>query len=295
MTKTTKELIAFMPAYLLRIPTTIFAMLCLCLMMACQSTSTRSKYDGLRPNVNDRQRQHPAGTYLVDDDANMSLAMQPEIDTRQASKEIDLESSGLTQSVASLKKEAKHFFMLVNAARNNPSKTLAGCDVCLEKACYSPVQQLTWDDELARVAHFHALHLVETSCFEHRSSCELKENLGFCDGHPSCACVNPKKTSCNLGTKSFERIKRVSPSTHYTTAGENLAAITGGMLSGKEMMNILYWEEAANRSCDLNKNNGNGHRANILDKDFTRMGAAIYCATSPKGRLSCVGVQVLSN
>lgn len=278
-----------------------FAFVGLCLSMACQPVYTASKAEMLNQPTK-QETQNPQFFYesvLTADESSFSSTEWLKQKTEKghsahlAYKEIEGEDPH--RDVLALADDARRFFDLVNAARTNPKKTLKDCEVCLEKACYKPVPSLKWDDALAQTAHFHALHLVESSCVEHESSCEFKKDLKGCDGHPSCACVDPQKIACASGIDSFDRLKRLQPKTSFSHVGENLVATSGGTLSGEEMMENLYWEKSSNSSCDPKKNSGNGHRINLLNPDFKRMGAAIYCTPRVNAAIRCVGVQVLSD
>jgi hypothetical protein len=95
-----------------------------------------------------------------------------------------------------------------NRARVDPGADLAACDVCPDRACYSPAPPLEWSLALNRAARFHADAMQRQDFFTHESPCRVAADIDSryphsCDGSASCACAGPGPTRFSERLKLF--------------------------------------------------------------------------------------------
>ncbi len=165
--------------------------------------------------------------------------------------------------------------VLTNRARCDPATALVDCSPCgdADLGCYDPVPPLQWDANLNRAARFHATNLTDSGCgLQHFSPCALAADIGttypdLCDGSVSCACASP--VTC-AGTSWLER--RALFGISGGVPGENIAAFTSDPFTTFDMWLL---EPMTTEICGFycaGYDDCNGHRHNILNPSFTRIG-----------------------
>lgn len=159
-----------------------------------------------------------------------------------------------------------------NRARSDPQAMLAGAPGIADAACYSPVPPVQWNESLNKAARFHAFNLTNSACgLGHDSPCVLIASIGTDypatnDGSVASACVGGVVSCGGAGNDDLSaRLGKFGVSTGTRT--ENIAS-DGNPLT---IFNLWLLEATANPACGWSIENG--HRFNILDAAFTRMGS----------------------
>ncbi len=165
--------------------------------------------------------------------------------------------------------------VLTNRARCDPAAALVDCTPCadVDMGCYTSVPPVQWDENLNRAARFHATNLSDSGCgIQHNSPCQLEPTIGstypdLCDGSVSCACASA--VSCD-GTNLWERLALFDVS--GGARGENMASLANNPFVA---LDLWLLEPLTTPTCAFHcagNNDCNGHRHNILNPGFTRMG-----------------------
>ncbi|MBN1773416.1 MAG: hypothetical protein JXB32_19295, partial [Deltaproteobacteria bacterium] len=180
----------------------------------------------------------------------------PEVDVGQARLALGEPQDGFPHW------QERVIFEWTNRARCDPAAALAGCTVCAEAACYSPVAPLVWNHNLARAARFHSANLVLNSAgLRHDSPCTLVSTIaadyvpGPCTGLASCACVGGALGCSPTCTGWSARVGMFGTPAN----GENIAY---GSTNPDSIFTGWLWEPDSNPACGWRITNG--HRANIL-------------------------------
>ncbi|CAN5815986.1 hypothetical protein BH09MYX1_BH09MYX1_42300 [soil metagenome] len=150
-----------------------------------------------------------------------------------------------------------------NRARCDPQVEMTACgNACSEKACYTPIAPVVWNEKLNHAARFHSDNQKAMNFFAHPSQCTLVSNIsaiypGTCQGAASCACVGGV-ASCNpTCTDTFARISLFGTS----GSGEIIA-------SGTDPNGAFYqwlFESYNKTTCAFDFGPPtNGHRWNLL-------------------------------
>jgi len=173
--------------------------------------------------------------------------------------------------------------VLTNRARCDPDAALVGCSPCgdVDSGCYSAVLPLQWHEGLNHAARFHATNLTDSICgMQHNSPCNLDPNIGTdypssCDGSVSCACVSAQvcDPTCysdpSLCSDPWERLALFGVSGGWRA--ENIAWLGDPF----DIMDAWLLEAMTTATCGYHcegPNDCNGHRYNILNGDYTRLG-----------------------
>jgi hypothetical protein len=88
-----------------------------------------------------------------------------------------------------------------NRARSDPQYEMARCPGtnCGEKACYTPIAPIMWNERLNRAARFHSEQQLQQGYMAHDSQCTNVANIdaiypATCNGAATCACSGGTKT-----------------------------------------------------------------------------------------------------
>ena len=165
--------------------------------------------------------------------------------------------------------------VMVNRARAAPLTDLGACPGCADvhnASCHAydnPRPPLQWYYDMNRSARFHAANLSSAGCgMIHDSPCQLVANISSiypvpCNGDKSCACQGGT-VACASGTSIWSRFDLFGISGSWR--GENIA----GFGDPKAIFYQWLLEQTADATCAWTS--GNGHRWNILDVNFVRIG-----------------------
>jgi hypothetical protein len=173
--------------------------------------------------------------------------------------------------------------VLTNRVRCDPDAALAACSPCgdVDLGCYSAVGPVQWDEGLNRAARFHATNLTDSSCgMQHNSPCNLDSNIGSdypssCDGSVSCACVSAEvcdPTCLNDPSQCSNPWERLAL---FGVSGAARAENIAWLGDPFTIMDAWLLEEMTTETCGFHCpawGDCNGHRYNILNGTYTRMG-----------------------
>ncbi len=150
-----------------------------------------------------------------------------------------------------------------NRARCDPQVEMTACGGnCPEKACYTPIAPVVWNEKLNHAARFHSDNMKAMNFFNHPSACTLVSNIdalypGSCQGAAACACVGGTATCSPTCTQPGARIALFGS----TFSGEIIA-------SGTDPNGAFYqwlFESYNKTACAFDYGPPtNGHRWNLL-------------------------------
>jgi hypothetical protein len=148
----------------------------------------------------------------------------------------------------------------INRARVDPQVEMNACgSPCVERACYSVMAPLTWNEALNRSARFHSDEMVHQGYFAHNSACTLVSNIASlypasCDGSASCACVGGTEACSPTCTGFAQRVQLFGGS----PSGEIIASPS----DPNQAFYLWLFEPGDTMSCQFTL--ANGHRWLIL-------------------------------
>ncbi len=148
----------------------------------------------------------------------------------------------------------------INRARVDPQFEMNACGSnCVERACYSAMPPLTWNEDLNRSARFHSDELVRQGYFAHDSACTVVSNIDSiyptsCNGAATCACVGGTKACSPTCTAWWQRVELFGGS----PSGEIIASPS----DPNQAFYLWLFEPGDTTSCQFT--GANGHRWLIL-------------------------------
>lgn len=158
----------------------------------------------------------------------------------------------------------------INRARVDPQVEMNACgSPCVERACYTVMPPLAWNESLNRAARFHSDEMVRQGYFAHNSACTLVSNINSlyptsCNGTAACACVGGTKACAPSCTGFAPRVQLFGGS----PSGEIIASPS----NPNQSFYLWLFEPGDTTSCQFTS--ANGHRWLIL-KSTGAVGAGV--------------------